>query len=73
MLTHDELMKTMLEDPAVKAEYDALAEEFALLDVILRAVNRRVLSRVLSEHHPLPAKTSVLTEHPTEDLNRRET
>src|SRR5207253_5271299 len=37
MMTHDELVKKMLKQPAVKAEYDAQAEEFALLDELLRA------------------------------------
>ncbi len=32
MLTHDEMIKRMLKKPAVKAEYDAQAEEFAFLD-----------------------------------------
>ena len=37
MLTHKELVTKMLRRPAVKAEYDAQAEEFALLDELLRA------------------------------------
>ena len=37
MLTHEEMVKKMLEEPAVKAEYDAQAEEFALLDELLSA------------------------------------
>src|SRR5712691_5839982 len=37
MMTHDELVKKMLKQPAVKAEYDAQAEEFALLDELLKA------------------------------------
>ncbi len=37
MLAHEEMVSKMLEKPAVKAEYDAQAEEFALLDELLRA------------------------------------
>jgi predicted transcriptional regulator len=37
MMTHKALVQKMLKQPAVKAEYDALAEEFALLDELLRA------------------------------------
>jgi predicted transcriptional regulator len=37
MRTHKQMVKKMLEKPAVKAEYDAQAEEFALLDELLRA------------------------------------
>ncbi len=37
MLTHKEMVKEMLKDPGVKAEYDAQAEEFVLLDELLRA------------------------------------
>ena len=36
MLTHEEMVKKMLNEPAVKAEYDAQAEEFALLDELFR-------------------------------------
>jgi len=37
MLTHKELTKKMLSDPAVKAEYDSLKEEFSLFDELLKA------------------------------------
>lgn len=37
MMTHKAMVKKMLRQPAVKAEYDAQAEEFALLDELLRA------------------------------------
>jgi DNA-binding XRE family transcriptional regulator len=37
MLTNEEMVRKMLSEPAVKAEYDAQAEEFALLDELLRA------------------------------------
>ena len=37
MLTHEEMARRMLNEPAVKAEYDAQAEEFALLDELLGA------------------------------------
>lgn len=36
-MTHDELKALALQRPVVKAEYDALEEEFALLDKILQA------------------------------------
>lgn len=38
MLTHDEMVRKMLKRPAVKAEYDAQLEEFALLDQSLHPV-----------------------------------
>ena len=37
MRTHKAFVKKMLKQPAVKAEYDAQAEEFALLDELLKA------------------------------------
>src|SRR5437660_12854858 len=37
MMTHKTFVKKMLKQPAVKAEYDAQAEEFALLDELLKA------------------------------------
>src|SRR3954451_9816642 len=37
MMTHKAFVKKMLRQPAVKAEYDAQAEEFALLDELLKA------------------------------------
>ena len=40
MLTHEEMVKKMLDEPAVKEEDDAKAEEFALLDELLRARQR---------------------------------
>jgi transcriptional regulator with XRE-family HTH domain len=45
MLTHEKLVKKMLKQPAVKAEYDAQAEEFALLDELLRARKRAGLTQ----------------------------
>ncbi len=45
MLTHDEMVKKMLKEPAVKAEYDAQAEEFAFLDEFLRARQRAGLTQ----------------------------
>ena len=36
MLTHAEFVKELLADAAVKAEYEALVEEFARLDELLR-------------------------------------
>jgi len=40
MLTHDEMIKKMLDAPAVKAEYDALEDGFTLLDELLKARRR---------------------------------
>src|SRR5947207_15901557 len=45
MMTHKELVKKMLKQPAVKAEYDAQAQEFALLDELLRARKRAGLTQ----------------------------
>src|SRR5437588_214183 len=45
MMTHDELVKKMLKQPEVKAEYDAQAEEFALLDELLKARRRAGLTQ----------------------------
>ncbi|ECC9949262.1 XRE family transcriptional regulator [Salmonella enterica subsp. houtenae] len=36
-ITHDEMAAKWMEDPAFKAEYDAIADEFALLDEMLAA------------------------------------
>ncbi len=45
MLTHEQLVKKMLSNSAVRAEYDAQAEEFALLDELLRARQRAGLTQ----------------------------
>jgi transcriptional regulator with XRE-family HTH domain len=37
MMTHKAFVKKMLKRPAVQAEYDAQADEFALLDELLKA------------------------------------
>jgi transcriptional regulator with XRE-family HTH domain len=37
MMTHKAFAKKMLKEPAVKAEYDGQADEFALLDELLKA------------------------------------
>ena len=37
MKTHEQLVKKMLKSPAVRAEYDLQAEDFVLLDELLRA------------------------------------
>jgi len=37
VLTHEELTQKMLKNPEVKAEYDALEDEFSLFDELLRA------------------------------------
>src|SRR5436309_13853650 len=45
MLTHEQLVKKMLKNPAVQAEYDAQAEEIALLDELLTARRRAGLTQ----------------------------
>src|SRR3954454_16841389 len=45
MLTHAQMVKKMLKEPVVKEEYDAQAEEFALLDELLRARQRAGLTQ----------------------------
>src|SRR5947207_2903025 len=45
MMTHKQLVRRMLKHPAVKAEYDAQAEEFALLDELLKARRRAGLTQ----------------------------
>ncbi len=45
MLTHDQMVKKMLKRPEVKAEYDAQAEEFALLDALRCARQRAGLTQ----------------------------
>jgi predicted transcriptional regulator len=45
MKTHKELVERMLKNPAVKKAYDAQADEFALLDELLRARQRAGLSQ----------------------------
>ncbi len=45
MKTHKQLVKKMLMNPAVKAEYDSQAEEFALLDELLKARRRAGLTQ----------------------------
>jgi len=45
MLTHEQLVKKMLKNPAVQAEHDAQAEAFALLDELLRARQRAGLTQ----------------------------
>ena len=45
MKTHKELVKKMLKTPGVKAAYDAQADEFALLDELLRARRRAGLTQ----------------------------
>ena len=37
MKTHKELVKKMMKNPAVKAKYDQLSDEFMLLDELLKA------------------------------------
>ena len=45
MLTHDEMIEKMLSDPAVKAAYDGLEDEFALFDEVLKARKRTGLTQ----------------------------
>ena len=45
MLTHKQLTKKMLDKVAVKLEYESQAEEFALLDELLRARQRAGLTQ----------------------------
>jgi predicted transcriptional regulator len=45
MLTHDEMIEKMLSDPAVKAVYDGLEDEFALFDEVLKARKRTGLTQ----------------------------
>ncbi len=45
MKTHEELVKKMLKNPAVKAAYDAQSEEFSLLDELLKARRRAGLTQ----------------------------
>src|SRR5215469_18589283 len=45
MMTHKAFVKKMLSQPAVKAEHDAQAEEFALLDELLKARRRAGLTQ----------------------------
>ena len=45
MLTHEELVEKALSRPGVKAAYDALADEFALFDEVLKARKRAGLTQ----------------------------
>lgn len=45
MLKHDQMVKKMLKRPEVKAAYDTQAEEFGLLDELLRARRRAGLTQ----------------------------
>jgi transcriptional regulator with XRE-family HTH domain len=45
MLTHKQLVEKMLSRPGVKAAYDALAEDYRLLDELLRARRRAGLTQ----------------------------
>jgi predicted transcriptional regulator len=45
MKTHKELVKRLLKNPAVKEAYDAQADEFALLDELLKARRRAGLTQ----------------------------
>jgi transcriptional regulator with XRE-family HTH domain len=45
MLTHDRLVKKMLKKPGVRAAYQAQADEYLLLDELLRARRRAGLTQ----------------------------
>jgi DNA transposition AAA+ family ATPase len=45
MLSHKEFVEQQLSDPEVRAEYDRLAPEFALLDELLKAREASGLSQ----------------------------
>jgi len=45
MLTHDEMIEKMLSEPAVKAAYDDLEDEFVLFDEVLKARKRTGLTQ----------------------------
>lgn len=45
MMSHKSLIKKMLKQPAVKSEYDSQAEEFALLDELLKARSQAGLTQ----------------------------
>ncbi len=45
MLTHKQMVKTMLEDLAVKEQYDAQAADYALLDELLSTRQRAGLTQ----------------------------
>jgi transcriptional regulator with XRE-family HTH domain len=45
MRTHKELVKKMMKNQSVKAAYEAQAEEFALLDMLLEARRRAGLTQ----------------------------
>ena len=45
MMTHEEMVKKMLDDPSVRAEHAQQAEEFMLLDELLRARKRAGLTQ----------------------------
>jgi DNA-binding XRE family transcriptional regulator len=40
MTTHDKMVESWMKDPEFTAEYDALEEEFSLLDELLKARNK---------------------------------
>lgn len=45
MKTHDEMVAGWMKDPEFKAGYDALEEEFALLDEVIKARRRAGLTQ----------------------------
>jgi len=45
MMTHEQMVKKMLKNPEVRAEYEALDAEFALLDECLEARRRAGLTQ----------------------------
>jgi transcriptional regulator with XRE-family HTH domain len=57
MMTHDEMVQKILSDPNVKAEYDALEEEFALLDELLAARHQAGLTQADVAQQRMGTKT----------------
>lgn len=45
MKTHDEMVAAWMKDPKFKAEYEALGEEFALFDELLKARQQAELTQ----------------------------
>jgi len=45
MMTHEQMVRKMLKNPEVRAEYDALEEKFALLDECMAARRRAGLTQ----------------------------
>lgn len=70
MKTHKELAKKMLKDPAIMAEYEAQADEFALLVELLKARHRAGMSQAEVAER-MGTKTSAVTRLETIGGSRR--